>query len=122
MLEPNQDAYVQVWERVGSSTPQLLFPEKDSGQISVKILAGQRQSIPLPIESGPFALTVRLSRVPFGPIRRQEAAMLDRPSLNQLQESITSSSPAGTQENATYVVNQDPSLNTQLVVEIPLSQ
>jgi len=118
-VEANQDAYVQVWKTVGSSTPQLQFPEKDAGQISMKIHAGQRQTIPLPPESGPFTLTARLSRVPFGPITRQEAAMLDRPSPNQLQESIAST---GSQEHATYVVNQDPSPNTQLVVEIPLSQ
>jgi hypothetical protein len=121
-VESNQDAYLQIWKTVETLTPQLVFPEKDSGQISTKILAGQRQVIPLPTESGPVTLTARLSRVPFGPIRRQEAAMLDRPSLNQLQESITSSSPVGTQENATYVVNQDPSPNAQLIVEIPLSQ
>jgi len=116
-VETNQDGYLQVWRLEGSSTPQLLFPEKDSGQISMKILAGQRQAVPLPTESGPVTLTARLSRSPFGPITRQEAAMLDRPSPNQLQETITSPS---SQEHATYVVNQDPSPAAQIVVEIPL--
>jgi len=116
-VEANQDGYLQVWRMEGSSTPQLLFPEKDSGQISMKILAGQRQVIPLPTESGPVTLIARLSRSPFGPITRQEAAMLDRPSPNQLQETITSTS---SQEQATYVVNQDPSPAAQIVVEIPL--
>ena len=87
-VETNQDAYLQVWKTVGSSTPQLLWPEKETGQISLKITAGQRQHIPLPMESGPVTLTARLSRVPSGPITRQEAAMFDRLSPNQLQESI----------------------------------
>jgi hypothetical protein len=122
IAEANQDAYLQVWARVGSSTPQLLFPERESGQISVKILVGQRQIISLPIESSPVTLTVRLSRVPFGPITRQEAAMLDRLPPNQLQEAIAPSSPAGSQEQATYVVNQDPSPTAQIAVDIPLGR
>jgi hypothetical protein len=116
-VEANQDAYVQIWKMMASSTPQLLFPEKDTGQISFKLTAGQRQAISFSNERG--ALTIRLSRVPFGPITRQEAAMLDRPSPNQLEESITPSSPAGAQEHASYVVNQDPSPSAQIVVEIP---
>jgi hypothetical protein len=118
--EANQDAYLQIWKTVGSSTPQLLFPENETGQISMKILAGQRQNIPLPTDSGAFTLTARLSRVPFGPITRQEAAMLDRFSPNQLQESITASEATGSQEQATYTVNQDPSPAAQLSVQIPL--
>ena len=107
-VEANQDAYLQVWKTVGSSTPQLQWPEKETGQISLKITADQRQHIALPMESGPVTLTARLSRVPFGPITRQEAAMFDRLSPNQLQESITASNQTGSQEQATYVVNQDP--------------
>ncbi len=67
--ETNQGSYVQIWTTIGSSTPQLLFPEKESGQISSKMIAGHRQSILLPTESG--TVTVRLSRMPFGPITRQ---------------------------------------------------
>lgn len=120
-LEANQDAYLQVWMTVGSSPIQLLLPEKKTGQISVRIAAGQRQQIPLPTDSGPFTLTVRLSRVPFGPITRQEAAMFDRHSPTQLQESFTATSPTVSQEQATYVVNQDPSPTAQISVQIPLS-
>ncbi len=119
-VEANQDAYLQVWKTVGSSTPQLLFPDKDSGQISVKIPAGQRQQIPLPADSGSVTLTTRLSRVPFGPITRQEAAMFDRPTPHQLQESVTASGVTGLQERATYVINQDPSPTVQLSVVIPV--
>jgi hypothetical protein len=119
-VEANQDGYLQVWKTEASSTPQLLYPEKEFGQISVKIAAGQRQIISFSNEVG--TLTIRLSRVPFGPITRQEAAMLDRPSLTQLKESITAGGTTGLQEQASYVVNQDPSPHTQLVVEIPLSR
>jgi hypothetical protein len=118
-VEANQDAYLQVWKTVGSSTPQLLFPDKDSGQISIKILAGQRQQIPLPADTGTVSLTTRLSRVPFGPITRQEAAMFDRHPPNQLQESVTASGVTGSQEQATYVVNRNLSPTTQLSVVIP---
>ena len=117
-VEANQDAYLQVWKTVGSSMPRLLLPEKETGQISLKITAGQRQHIALPMESGPVTLTARLSRVPFGPITRQEAAMFDRLSPNQLQESITASNQTGSQEQATYVVNQDPSTTAQIAVDI----
>jgi hypothetical protein len=121
-VEANQDAYLQVWKTVDSSTPQLLLPEKETGQISLKMTAGQRQHIPLSIKSGPITLTARLSRVPFGPITKQETAMSDRLSPTQIQESITAISPTGSQEQATYVVNQDPSTTTQLAVDIPFGR
>jgi hypothetical protein len=121
-VEANQDAYLQVWKTVGSSTPQLLWPEKETGQISLKITAGQRQHILLPMESRPVTLTARLSRVPSGPITKQEAAMFDRLSPNQLQESINESNQSGSQERATYVVNQDPSTTAQIAVDISLDR
>ena len=121
-VEANQDAYLQVWKKVGSSTPQLQWPEKETGQISLKIIAGQRQHIALPMESGPVTLTARLSRGPFGPITRQETAMFDRLSPNQVQESITASNQTGSQEHATYVVNQDPSTTVQIAVDITLGR
>jgi hypothetical protein len=121
-IEANQDAYLQVWQTTGSSTPRLLLPEKETGQISLKMTAGQRQHIALPMESGPVTLTARLSRVPFGPSTRQEAAMSDRLSPNQLQESFTASGPTGSQEHATYVVNQDPSTTAQIAVDITLGR
>ena len=121
-VEANQDAYLQVWKAVGSSTPQLLWPEKETGQISLKITGGQRQQILLPMESGPVILTACLSRVPPGPTARHEAAMFDRLSPNQLQESITASNQTGSQERATYVVKQDPSTTAQIAVNITLSR
>jgi hypothetical protein len=121
-VETNQGAYLQVWKTVGSSTPQLLWPEKETGQISLKITAGQRQHILLPMESRHVTLTARLSRVPSGPITKQEAAMFDRLSPNQLQESINESNQSGSQERATYVVNQDPSTTAQIAVDISLDR
>ena len=121
-VEANQDAYLQVWKAVGSSTSQLLWPEKETGQISLKITAGQRQHIPLPMESGPVTLTARISRAPFGPITRHEAAMFDRLSPNQVQESISASNQPSSQERATYVVNQDPSTTAQIAADITLGR
>jgi len=119
-VETNQDSYIQVWEAVGSSTPLLLFPAKDSGKISIKLMKGQRQQIRLSGRSEPFSLNVRLSRVPFGPITRQEAALFGRVSPNQIQESLTTGDPTGSKERATYVVSQDPSPTAQLTVEIAI--
>lgn len=112
LVEANQDSYIQVWKAEESSTPQLLFPAKESGQISSKLSAGQRQIIP--IGKAVLTITIRLSRVPFGPITRQEALMLDRPPAGQIVEPVP-------QEQATYVVNQNLSPTAQLSVEIPMS-
>ena len=70
--------------------------------------------------TGLITLTARVSRFPFGPITRQEAAIFNRLSPNQLQESITSNEVAGSQEQATYIVSQDPSPAAELAIEIPL--
>ena len=121
-VEANQEAYLQIWITAGFSTPQLLWPEKATGQTSLKMTAGQRQHISLPMESGPVTLTARLSRSPFGPVTSQEAAMFDRLSPNQLQESTTTSNQTGSQEQATYVVNHDPSTTAQIAVDIALGR
>jgi hypothetical protein len=119
-VEANQDGYLQIWITAGSSTPQLLWPEKETGQTSLQITAGQRQYIPLSIGSGPATLTARLSRVPSESITTPETGMVDRLSPNQLQESLTASNRTGTQERATYVVNPDPSTTAQVAVDITL--
>ena len=119
--EANQNAYLQVWKTVGSSTPQLLWPKKETGQISLKMTAGQREQIPLPREDGPITLTARLSLVPFEPTMKHETAMYERLSSNQLQELITPSGTAGSQERATYVVSQDR-LIAQIAVEMILGR
>ncbi len=114
-IESNQDAYLQVWITVGSSATFLLWPDKDTGQISVKIAAGQRQLISLPEATDPMTLTARLSRVPFGPITRQEATLLDRPAHGQLQEWVP-------EDRATYVVLPDSSPQAKLLATLSLSK
>lgn len=121
-VEANQEAYLQVWKTVGSSTPQLYWPEKGTGQFSLKLAAGHRQQIALPMENGRVTFTAHLSRVPFGPITGQETATSNRLSPYQFQESITASHQLGSQEQATYVVNQDPSPTVQIAVDMILGQ
>lgn len=120
-VEANQDGYIQIWKVVGSSPSQLLWPKKETGQSSMKIAAGQRQRVPLSKENGATTLTAHLSRIPLGPITRQDTAPLSRLSPNQLQESIAPSGAEKAPERATYVVNQNPSL-TQIAVDISLDQ
>ncbi|NWF73189.1 MAG: hypothetical protein HXY51_09160 [Nitrospirae bacterium] len=121
-LEANQDAYLQIWKTVGSSTPQLQLPEKGTGQLSLKMTAGQRQYIHLPMDREPTTLTARLSLVPFGPITRKGTAWFDRSSLHQLQESITELNQTESPERATYVVNQNSSTTAQITVDIILGR
>lgn len=117
-LEANQDAYLQIWKTADSLTPQLQLPEKETGQMSLKITAGHRQYIQLPMDREPATLTARLSLLPFGPITSEGTARFDRPSPHQLQESITERNQTGSQERATYVVSQDPSTSAQIIVDI----
>jgi len=111
-VESNQDAYVQIWRRAADSLPELVLPAKETGRISLKTAAGQPQLLSIP--RGTDRLIVRLSRVPFGPITRQEAVMVGHGSPHQLTESTL-----GTEEQATYVAN--PNLSAvDLAIEIPL--
>lgn len=109
-IESNQEAYVQVWTRAGDSLPELAVPSKETGRISLKIAAGQRQEVAVRPESD--RVTIRLSRVPFGPITRQEAMMAGGGSRDQIAETVP-------QEHATYVGNPNSSV-AELAVEIPL--
>jgi len=121
-VEANQDVYLQVWKTVGSSTEQLLWPKKETGQISLKMAAGQRERIPLPMENRPITLMALLSLTPLGPTMKRESVQYDRLSPKQLQESITASDRSGSQERATYIVNLDPSTTAQVAVHIPLNR
>jgi hypothetical protein len=112
-VESNQEAYLQVWTRAGDALPELLLPGKETGRISLKITEGQRQQMTMPQESD--RLIVRLSKAPFGPITRQEAAMAGRGAPGQVAETAS-----GTEEQATYVAHPDLSV-TELAVEIPIS-
>ncbi|MCI1280183.1 MAG: hypothetical protein LKG23_14495 [Nitrospira sp.] len=123
-VETTQDAYLQILQNLGSAGTRLWWPPQETGKISLKLLAGKRSDIPLPppAENGLLDLIVRLSPKPFGPLTMQEVGMLDRFSANLLIESISPVDAGGAQEQATYVVSQDPSTNAQLAVEIPISQ
>ena len=111
-VESNQEAYIQVWTRTGDSLPELMLPAKETGRISLKTVPGQRQQMTVPRETD--RLILRLSRVPFGPITRQEAVMAGRGGSGQLMESAS-----GTEEQAIYVAN--PNLSAaELAIEIPL--
>lgn len=110
-VESNQEAYIQIWMRAGEALPELVLPGKETGRISLKSAAGQRQLLTVPTQSD--RLIIRLSRVPFGPITRQEAVMAGRGLSTQLTES------SSTDEQAIYVANPDLSAG-ELAIEIPL--
>lgn len=120
-VEPNQNAYLQILKTVGSAGTRLLWPQQETGKISLKVLAGQRNEIPLPPlgENGPRTFTIRISAKPFGPLTIQETAMLDRFSAGLLIESVSSGGPTGSQEQATYAVSQAATLAAQIAIEIP---
>lgn len=120
-VEANQDAYLQIWKVAGSSPPQLLFPEPDTGQISVRISVGRRQTIPLPLGSWSVSLFVRLSRVPLEPHADLNTPLRNRPALDRLQESNTARESIALQEHATYAVNREV-FSDQLVVDIIKAQ
>ena len=111
-IETNQQAYLQIWTSTGEALPELLLPSKETGRISLKTAAGQRQEIVVPRERE--RLTLRVARFPFGPITRQEAVMAGRSSGGQITEHAS-----GTEEQATYVANPDPSA-PDLAVDIPV--
>jgi len=112
-VESNQEAYLQIWTRAGDALPELVLPAKETGRISLKTVAGQRQEIKVSQEND--RVIVRLSRVPFGPITRQEAVMAGRRAPNQVIEPASEA-----REQATYVANPDLS-SVELAIEIPLS-
>jgi hypothetical protein len=111
-VETNQQAYLQIWTSTGEALPELLLPSKETGRISLKTAGRQRQEIVVPRERE--RLTLRLARFPFGPITRQEAVMAGRSSGGQITEHAS-----GTEEQATYVANPDPSA-AELAVDIPV--
>lgn len=112
MVQSNQESYVQIWKRTGDSLPELVLPAKETGRISLKTIAGERHQLAVPGDTD--LLIVRLSRVPFGPITRQEAVMAGRGSPTQLTESSLDA-----EEQATYVANPDISA-AELAIEIPI--
>jgi hypothetical protein len=111
-VETNQDAYLQIWKIEPSSAPDLLFPEKQTDQVSFKITAGHRHIIPLSAETRAVSLAARLSRAPLGALGEQEAFLHTRTAPDQVQESIAS------REHATYVVSRDLAQHAQMWVSV----
>lgn len=116
-LETNQDAYLQVWKAAGDSPLQLQYPDGDDTPHFIKIVAGQRQTIPLSRERGPVTLFVRLSRVLQEPPAKRETLLRDRRAPDRLRTSNTVRESVTRGEDATYAVNRDLSTD-QLVVDI----
>jgi hypothetical protein len=116
-VETNQEAYLQIWKSVGVSPPQLLFPDGNSGPHSLKLVAGQRQIVPLSRARGAVSLFVRLSRIPPEPRAEQDIPLRDHLSLDRLQESHTVLESIAGQEHAAYAVNRDV-FSDQLLVNI----
>jgi hypothetical protein len=123
-VEATQEAYVQLLQNLGSAGTRLWWPPQETGKISLKLQAGKRNEIPMPppAENGLITLIIRLSSKPFGPLTMQEVGMLDRFSANLLIETVSPGETTGVQEQATYVVSQDPSTSAQLAIEIPVVQ
>lgn len=119
-VEVNQDSYIQIWETRELSTLFLLLPDKDSGELSSKMIPGQRRVIPLPTGAG--TITIRVSRSPLDPIIGIESLRLDQPSPYQLHETITTKSETGLQDHAHFVVNTDTDQSAQVVMEIPFTR
>ena len=122
-VEANQDAYLQILKTVGTAPSQRFYP-RGGARTSLPIVAGKRYEIPLPpsAESESATLTVRLSREPLQEVERQEAGSAAPLSPRQLIESVTLGGAAASQEQATYVVNQDSSPTAQVAVDILLSR
>lgn len=119
MIDVNQDGYLQVWGEAESLQHHLLFPIPEDEELSSKLLAHQRRTIP--VAAGYGAIILRFSRIPFDSSTKQAIALSGRSSLGQLQESITTDEASGSQEQTTYVVNQDLSL-PELLVRIPIGK
>ena len=119
MIEVNQDGYFQVWGEAESLQHHLLFPIPEDEQLSSKLLAHQRRTIP--VAAGYGAIILRFSRIPFDSSTKQAIVLSGRPSLDQLQESVTTDEASGFHEQTTYVVNQDLAV-PELLVRIPIGK
>jgi len=117
-VEANQEAYVQIWATTDSTLPQLLLPMNDGRSTALKLLAGQRPSVLLPITGKPSTIIARIARTPLGPTLEEDSPFETRLGLHILQETVTAIAGTSQKEEATYTVNQDSSVN-QLTVSFP---
>ena len=117
LIDVNQDGYLQAWGETAPLQHHLLFPIPEDEQLSLKLLAHQRRTIP--VAAGYGTIILRFSRLPFDSSTKQAIALSGRSSLGQLQESVTTDEASGSHEQTTYVVNQDRSV-PELLVRIPI--
>ncbi len=117
MIEANQDSFFQVWGEANALPPHLLFPFSTEDPIASRLMTHQRRRIPIP--AGYHSIMVRLSLMPFDTPSTMDSDAMKQSPPQHLQESTTSIGPSGSQEQVTYVVNQDPS-TTILAVRIPI--
>jgi hypothetical protein len=123
-IETNQDGYLQILKTAGSMASQILFPAEEIARPFFRLIGGNRIDVPLPTvgDESPITLTVRLSREPFESGREQEAISPGRASAPLLTESVSPAGPSDLEEQAVYVISQDRSASTQIVVSIPIGQ
>ncbi len=119
MIDVNQDGYLQVWGETEPLQHHLLFPIPEDEQLSSKLIAHQRRTIP--VAAGYGAIILRFSRLPFDSSTNQAIALSGWSSLGQLQESMTTDEASGSHEQTTYVVNQDLSV-PELLVRVPIGK
>ena len=117
-VESNQEVSLQLWVTRASQPPQRLLPQKDDAQPSLKLSTGRRTSVSLPPVTQPATIIARISRLAVTPNFDQALSLMTRQTPDMVQESVTVGADRPQQENATYVVNHDTSMN-QLTVSIP---
>jgi hypothetical protein len=119
LIDVNQDGYLQVWGETESLQHHLLFPISEDEQLSSKLIAHQRRTIP--VAAGHGTIILRFSRILFDSSTKQAIVLSGQSSLGQLQESVTTDETSGSHEQTTYVVNQDLSV-PELMVRIPIGK
>jgi len=119
IIDVNQDGYLQVWGETESLQHHLLFPISEDEQLSSKLIAHQRRTIP--VAAGHGTIILRFSRILFDSSTKQAIVLSGQSSLGQLQESVTTDETSGSHEQTTYVVNQDLSV-PELMVRIPIGK
>jgi hypothetical protein len=119
LINVNQDGYLQVWGETEHLQHHLLFPIPEDEQLSSRLIAHQRRTIP--VAAGYGTIILRFSRILFDSSITQALVLSGRSSLGLLQESVTTDEAPGFHERTTYVVNQDLSV-PELLVRIPIGK
>ncbi|MGQ0557592.1 MAG: hypothetical protein ACT4PN_16795 [Nitrospiraceae bacterium] len=108
-----------MWEETQPLQHHLLFPIPEDEQLSSRLIAHQRRTIP--VAAGYGTIILRFSRILFDSSITQAIVLSGRSSLSLLRESVTTDEAPGFHEQTTYVVNQDLSVQ-ELLVRIPIGK